>query len=136
MRPVVLPAAATVLALSFPSASALAARGDSRCRKVPAATKEAIAQGVEAGLTLGKARAVRSDDFARVFFISAELDGPGLEGEGDVATWMTNRLRGTGKLIYSVDEIANEFSDWGDGGATDAAFSMSDDGAEESRDCL
>jgi hypothetical protein len=102
---------------------------------VPAATKEAIAQGVEAGLTLGKARAVRSDDFKKAFFIAIELDGPGLEGKGDIGTWVTNRLKGGG-LIYSVDAVANEVSDWGDGGSTDAGFSMSDDGADESRDCL
>jgi hypothetical protein len=121
------------LVLSFPSAAA--AYGESRCRKVPATTKDAIAQGVESGLTLRKARAVRSDDFKKAFFISVELDAPGLEGKGDVGTWVTNRLKGGG-LIYSVDAVASEFSDWGEGGTTDAGFSMSDDGADESRSCL
>ncbi len=47
---------------------------------------------------------------------------------------VTNDLNGGG-LIYSVDAVAEEFSDWGPGGQTDAGFSMSDDGAQESVDC-
>lgn len=109
--------------------------GKSRCRKVPRATVEARSAGVEPGLTVGEARAVRSKDFERAYFVSIELDGRGLEDAGDVATWVTNRLKGGGS-IFSVGTIANEFSDWGDGGTTDAAFSLSDDGAQESQDCL
>jgi hypothetical protein len=37
--------------------------------------------------------------------------------------------------IYAVDEVAKEFSDWGDGGQTDAGFSINDDGAQEARAC-
>jgi hypothetical protein len=109
---------------------------ESRCQPVPAALVEGIASGltVTGGGSLRDAAAVRSDDFESAFFISAEVDGPGIEGDGDVGTWVTNRLEGG--VIYSVDAVAREFSDWGDGGDTDAEFSLSDDGAEESRDCV
>ena len=36
----------------------------------------------------------------------------------------------------SVDEYAKEFSDWADGGRSDAQLSVSDDGADESRQCV
>jgi hypothetical protein len=39
-------------------------------------------------------------------------------------------------LIFSVNGFATEFSDWGDGGATDAALSMSDDGGSEAEACV
>lgn len=109
---------------------------ESRCRKVPTAVVDAISTGleVEGGGKLRGARAVRSDDFERAYFVSADIQGPGLEGSDDIATWTTNRL-GEGGLIYAVGGLANEFSDWGDGGETDAGFSLEDDGAEESIEC-
>lgn len=111
---------------------------DSRCQVPPAALMAAIASGlskVSGGGTLRDAAAVRSDDFKSAYFVSAEIDGPGIEDDGDVGTWVTNRLEEPG-LIYSVNAVAKSFSDWGDGGRTDASFSMSDDGAEASQDCL
>lgn len=54
---------------------------------------------------------------------------------GEVAVWASNRLDGTG-LIYSVNNFALSFSDWGDGGRTQAGFSMSDDGAREAVACV
>jgi hypothetical protein len=87
---------------------------------------------VTGGGKLRNAQQVRSDDFSRIYFVSAEVQGPGLEGDGDVATWATN-----GKvLVYSVGGFAKQFSDWIDGGSTDAQFSLADDGAEESQDCV
>jgi hypothetical protein len=56
-----------------------------------------------------------------VWFISAEIDGPGLEGVGDIGTWAkSGPLAVGGGLILSVNEVAQEFSDWGHGDTTEA----------------
>jgi hypothetical protein len=115
------------------------ATGSDRCENVPQGLVQAISEGltVGGGGTLTNAKAVKSNDFKRVYFISADIDGPGLEGPDDIGTWAkSGPLRVGGGLIFSVDAVANEFSDWGDGRKTDAQFSMEDDGAEESKDCV
>jgi hypothetical protein len=111
----------------------------SRCKKVPPGLVKAIESGltVTGGGKLTNAWAVKSEDFKRVYFISADIDGTGLEGPDDIGTWAkSGPLRVGGGLILSVDSVANEFSDWGDGRKTDAQLSISDDGAEESQDCV
>jgi hypothetical protein len=110
-----------------------------RCENVPQGLVNAIASGltVQGGGTLSHARAVKSDDYRKVYFISADIDGPGLEGSDDVGTWSkSGPVRVGDGLIFAVDAVANEFSDWGDGRTTDAMLSMEDDGAEESQDCV
>jgi hypothetical protein len=115
------------------------AAASARCLSVPRGLVKAIATGltVNGGGTLHHARAVRSRDFKRVYFISAEIDGPGMKGRGDIGTWVkSGPLRVGGGLIFAVDGFANEFSDWGDGRKTDAHVSTSDDGAGESKACV
>jgi hypothetical protein len=118
-----------------------AAEESDRCMRVPRGLVEAIETGltVEGGGRLMNARAVKSNDFKRVYFISADIEGPGLEGPNpdEIGTWSkSGPLRVGDGLIYAVDATANEFSDWGDGRKTDAELSMEDDGAEESKDCV
>lgn len=111
----------------------------SRCRSVPPALVSAIETGltVTGGGTLHNTQAVKSRDFNRVWFISAEIDGPGLEGEGDIGTWAkSGPLAVGGGLILSIDAVAQEFSDWGHGDTTDANLTMDDDGASGSHDCV
>ncbi len=93
---------------------------------------DAISSGLKigGGGTIRGAQAVRSTDFERVWFVSADLQGSGLEGKTDIATWATNDLNGAG-AIYSVDAVAAEFSDWG----RPPSMSMSDDGAQASAQC-
>ncbi len=109
-----------------------------RCLDPPPAVVEAIASAltVTGGGSLRDAQAVRSSDFEAVWFVSAEIDGPEIEEDGQIGTWATNALKDGYGTTYSVNSLAKEFSDWGDGGKTDANFSMSDDGAYESRDCV
>lgn len=120
------------------SGSGTATAEATRCLPVATEVVKAIASGltVTNGGTLRPARAVRSGDYERVFFVSAEIDGPGLEGDGEVGTWATNRIDSARGLIFAVDAFAREFSDWGDGRKTDAEFSLERDGAEESRSCI
>jgi hypothetical protein len=77
---------------------------------------------------------VKSRDHEDIWFVSAELDGPGFEDPGHVATWATTSPGGAA-AIYSVDQIARDNSSWGDGTAI-AGLSLEDDGATESRECV
>lgn len=109
-----------------------------RCLDVPPAIVDAILAGltVTGGGTLRDAQMVKSSDFEAIWFVSAEIDGQEMEDDGEIGTWATNAPKDGYGLTYSVDGFAKEFSDWGDGGKTDADLSMSDDGAEESKDCV
>lgn len=108
-----------------------------RCIAVPGSLLEGLATGltVTGGGSLRDGWAVKSTAFENIYFVSAEIDGPGIESDGDIGTWTTNDPV-AGGAHFSVNTAAKEFSDWGDGGATDAAFSMEDDGAEASQDCV
>ena len=69
-----------------------------------------------------------------MYFVSGDLDGEGLDGPDDIGTWVKSGPLRVGRgLILSVDNVAKEFSAWGDAGKT---ISMSDDGAQESIDCV
>jgi hypothetical protein len=91
------------------------------CKDVRKGLVAAVGTGltVQGGGTLRQAQAVKSGYFDAVYFVTAEIQGAGLEGSDDVGTWAkSGPLKVGGGLIYSVDSIANEFSDWGDGGQT------------------
>jgi hypothetical protein len=85
------------------------------------------------GLRVSDGRYVRSEDHDTLYFVSAELDGPGLEGKGDVATWATPSVGGA-EGIYAVDDLAREHS--GHSSAEEIGASLDDHGAQESRDCV
>ncbi len=116
----------------------------SRCLHVGASLKKAIASGltVKYGGELGKAAAVRSHDFERVWYVSAVILGAGIGAE-TVGTWAVN-VKPDAKhavgLIIAADSVAREFSDWGEAAAEGSPAAevrgLENDGAQESRDCL
>ena len=81
------------------------------------------------GFQLSHVRAVQSHDFQRVYFISARVDAPGLPDA--IGTWTSNRLDPSEGLIFSADDLARASTRWPLGRP-----SMSDDGAQLSRDCV
>ena len=56
---------------------------------------------------------MESEDDAGIYFVSAELDGTGLEGDGDIMTWATESPGGA-QAIYALDDLALEHSDYRD----------------------
>ncbi|WP_162419019.1 hypothetical protein [Cyclobacterium roseum] len=107
-----------------------------RCEDAPDFIVRRLTDGLNTdGITLRNVKVVKSKDFESVYFVSADLQGPGLEGESDIATFATNKLDSNG-LTFSVNSIAEEFSDWPPGSRTGFNLSMNDDGAKESRDCV
>ena len=96
----------------------------------------AIAEGltVTGGGTLRNGYAVKSDDFAKVYMVAADIQGTGMEGDNEIGVWATNSLDGAG-LIFAVDGLAKEFSDWGRGDTSDAHITLSSDGVSEAKEC-
>ena len=70
---------------------------------------------------------------AGVYYISAEIDGTGLEGDGDVGTWVTESSGG-GDPLYAVNDVAMEHSDWSD--AASASLETDADAEAASRACV
>ena len=97
---------------------------------------------INGGGSLTNVKAVKSNDFANAYFISGELYGPGLEEKGDVATFLTNKLDGTGPT-FTADNVATEFSDYPNittttllGEGVTVGMLMASHGYEESRKCV
>ena len=107
-----------------------------RCLEVPADKVEGIATGLKGGTTLRSAQAVKSKDYEKVWIISAEIEGPGVEGDDQIGTWASNGLTASEGLILSIDGFAKQFSDWPDGSKSKAGFSQIDDGVKQSRECV
>jgi hypothetical protein len=119
-----------------PEAPAAPTTVTGRCEKVSSAMLNAIAAGltVDGSGTLCNGYAVKSDDFSKVYMVAADIQGVGMEGTDEVGVWATNSLDGSG-LIFAVDGLAQEFSDWGDGDTTDANITQSSDGVSEAKEC-
>lgn len=107
----------------------------SRCSPASPALVDTVAEGltVTGGGSLKGAYVVKSNDFNKAYFVAANIVGQGLSGQ-DTGVWVTNSESGQGS-VYAVNAFAKEFSDRGDGGQTDAGFSMNDDGAREVEAC-
>ncbi|MFL5938166.1 MAG: hypothetical protein ACJ744_05195 [Gaiellaceae bacterium] len=107
------------------------------CKTAPRALVTVIATRLTEHETLRDARAVRSET-KRVWFVSAEIDGPGLEGDGEIGTWAkAGPLAPAGGAILAVDTVfAQVLSGWEPGDRTYSDVTMEDAGAEESRACV
>ena len=86
-----------------------------RCESVDSEFVRKLESGLEPGLSLSHVQAVRSERFLR-WYVAADIDGPGLEGNDEVGTWVA---RGdfsgpTGEWIYALDGRARELSIWDD----------------------
>ena len=109
---------------------------ESRCLEVSAQKLESILPlTASGGGTLRDAYAVKSSDFSKVWFIAAEMDFAGGEGDGEIGVWATNDLEPV-VGFFSVNGLALEFTDWADGPSSDAQLSMRDDGASEAEECV
>ena len=124
---------APILPTPFPASLA-------RCLDVPAEKINAISTGltVDGGGTLdtSTAQAVKSGDFSKVFFIAAAIHGSGFGAKGKIGIWASNSLDPSDGLIFAVDAMAKEFSDWGKSQKTDSNISQFDDGGQESKKCV
>jgi hypothetical protein len=108
---------------------------DSRCEEATSALMTPLGNALKSERDhLENGHLVKSRDHDDIYFVSAELEGPGLFDPGDVATWATTSPGGA-EAIFSVDELAKDHTTWRDGTAI-AGLSLDDDGAPESRTCV
>jgi hypothetical protein len=115
--------------------SSSAAADDSRCEPATSAIMTPLGNALTNERDrLENGQIVKSRDHDDIWFVSAELEGPGFQRPGDIGTWATTSPGG-GEAIYSVDDIAKDNTSWRDGTAI-AGLSLDDDGAEESRECV
>lgn len=80
--------------------------------------------------------AVRSGDYERVWFVAAEITGPGIEPKTVIGLWAMSGELDFPTTVFSVDGFANEFSYWSDGRKAAPKLSMFDDGAQEALSCV
>ena len=81
------------------------------CEAAPATLVTAVSAGLVAGTSLTGARMVRDPEREDTWLVAAELDGPGISGEGEIGVWATDRPDDPA-TIYSVDPFALQFSEW------------------------
>lgn len=92
------------------------------CLAVPGRMTDYLEERLRGGdsLSLRNPRAYRAGNFNRPFFIAAEIDGPGLEGDGQVATWSASALTPSdGFVVMAEDDLAVRFSTLEDARATE-----------------
>lgn len=110
------------------------------CENISSDMVANIAEGltVSGGGRLRDAKAIKSKQRSNVYYISAEIDGPGMWGNGEIGTWITNTLKpiefeyrtstalqsyrgnglphnNVGGIIMAAPGLAEEFSDWRQG---------------------
>ena len=106
------------------------------CLPVSAMLLQAIAKGAEpavGGLQLTNGRAIRSKDYAKIYFVAANLTAPGVSNQTGV--WATNDLASAGTIL-AVDGLAQQFTEWPDANKTDAAISAADPSVDRAKDCV
>ena len=109
-----------------------------RCESASSEFVRRLESGLEPGLSLSHVQAVRSEHILR-WYVAADIDGPGLEGDDELGTWVASGGFGgpVGLEIYALDSRAVEFSDWDDAGDLRVArFDADDARAERARSCV
>ncbi len=86
------------------------------------------------GMKFISAKAVKSPDFSKVYFIAMKFSATGIEDQ--VGVWASNSLEPGGGLIIAVDGVAQQFSDWGPGSSTAAEISPTDPSVAVAKACL
>jgi hypothetical protein len=106
-----------------------------RCTEPPDALVTLIATDLTVeDATLRDARAVVSAEHdPLIVFVSAEVDGEGIEGDGEIGTWALRVEEDGYGRVYAVGGSANAFSHWAGPRST---LSMDAEGARVSVGCV
>lgn len=112
----------------------------SRCVPASAAQIEIIRagiKGVDTNNDIGTAWAVKTNDFAKAWFVAGSIQGPGINPGDAIGLWaLGGELETPSAGALSVNSFALQFSDWADGPKSDAHLSTSNDGAQEALNCV
>ena len=109
------------------------------CQEVPSDVLEAIETGLTLeGASLPLGFAIETPSFPGIFWIAAELDGPGYEDAGDTPVWVAESID-FGEItvdlgFWSVNPLAMSVSSWGDGSTRE--FSTFGEGIRAASACV
>ena len=90
-----------------------------RCENVSDAYVQDLASGITLpGISLRDAQAVRSKDYKQIWFVAADIEGPGLSGPNQIGIWSTDSLvavsiSGGANDLYAVNDLARQYTEWG-----------------------
>jgi len=122
------------------SGSVLLSPSVNACEKLSTEMVKTIASALSISgggdLEVSTARAVKSKDFDNVYFIAAEIQGMGMEGNGEIGLWSSNSLQAGKGMLFSVNSLAVEFSTYPDGRRSKAHLSQYDHGGQEAIQCV
>lgn len=109
-----------------------------RCTSVPPALVDQIATFIkpETGATLRGAQAVRSKDYQQLWFVAADLEGPGLDGDDQIVLVPIAQLTAGDGHLFGVGGFAKEFTDLRRGEKSSFHFSYTDEGVHEAESCV
>lgn len=112
-----------------------------RCLQVPERAVEALSEGIEKGITVRGAQAVKSATLSNgkeIYFVAVDLQGEGINDTVDVALFATRSGIEDDNTVgfISVDALAIEFSDWGPSAGTKLEIDNSQDGASLAEECV
>ena len=105
----------------------------SRCESVPRWIVSGINESLNSGVSVRGLQAVRSSAFDKGWLISGDLEGPGLQGTDDYATWASNGVDSSNGTIQSADSVAEQSSAFA---PVPYGFAVGLDGYDESHDCV
>ena len=116
------------------SGGASSSSPDNDCLKVSRAMVNGLNEGLQHGVKITRAAAVKAQGFHNVYFIAGKLKGPGVD---DTGVWATNHgLKPGDGLIFSVDGMAREFSVWPDADVPIFSADASDPNVDRALECL
>lgn len=108
------------------------------CLTVPGVLIREIEEGLTVeGATLRDAAGHVAINLERSFFVAAEVDGPELDGDGDVGVWLVTGLVVLGEqTIQSVPGVATLLSSFEDSSLGSVRVKSDAGGIAEARECL
>jgi len=86
--------------------------GEDRCEFPVIQVVTAIESGLDAGIGLVAARAVKSGDDPDLYFVAAGLTGPGIEPGDAIGVWVVPGISESPTNVYSANAFAEEFGVW------------------------
>ena len=86
------------------------------------------------GAKFVRASAVKSPDFAKIYFIAVEFSATGVDNQ--IGVFVSNSLTDGGSRVMAVDGGATQFTVWPDADKTDAAISGADPSVAAAKACL
>lgn len=131
------PAAATSSPAARTSSNPAAAAPAAGCLPVSATVVGLFDDQAQTGTGMkmtGRASAVKSPDFAKVYFVAAEFSATGVDNQ--VGVWAVNNINATPNAVFSVDGFSKQFTDWPDGAKSASKISGADPSAAAAKRCL